>query len=142
MRPPPRQRFDSTMAEATHVLGAMHLKSGRLAQACDCLYEALNLATLCEGSASLLTAEILEDLALAHLRKRFGIVTQEPVLLPGSVADNIRYGRPSATQSEVEEAARAADYSRFEPRFALGREAWPARPPSDFCHGPGRILRS
>jgi ABC-type multidrug transport system fused ATPase/permease subunit len=36
-----------------------------------------------------------------------GIVLQDPVLFSGTIAHNIRYGRPDATQEEVEEAARA-----------------------------------
>ncbi|MEV4747634.1 peptidase domain-containing ABC transporter [Streptosporangium sp. NPDC049248] len=42
------------------------------------------------------------------LRRRFGVVTQEPALFTGSIADNIALGDPGATLSEVEEAARLA----------------------------------
>ena len=38
--------------------------------------------------------------------RQIGVVDQEPVLFAGSIADNIRYGVPSATEEEVEEAAR------------------------------------
>nr|WP_165436447.1 ABC transporter ATP-binding protein [Amycolatopsis suaedae] len=44
---------------------------------------------------------------LAGLRHRLGVVPQEAHLFSGTVADNIRYGRPSATDAEVEAAARA-----------------------------------
>lgn len=44
----------------------------------------------------------------ASLRRRIAIVPQETVLFAGSVADNIRWGKPDATDAEVEEAARAA----------------------------------
>lgn len=37
---------------------------------------------------------------------QIGVVDQEPVLFAGSIADNIRYGVPSATNEQVEEAAR------------------------------------
>lgn len=37
---------------------------------------------------------------------QIGVVDQEPVLFAGSVAENIRYGVPSATNEQVEEAAR------------------------------------
>ena len=56
-------------------MGLMHLKSGRVSQACDTIFEALSLVTLCEGTASLLTAEILEDLALAHAQKHVEILS-------------------------------------------------------------------
>lgn len=35
-----------------------------------------------------------------------GVVDQEPVLFSGSIADNIRYGVPDASQEDVENAAR------------------------------------
>lgn len=44
----------------------------------------------------------------AVLRRHFAYVEQEPTMFAGSVADNIRFGKPDATQAEVEEAARAA----------------------------------
>ncbi len=40
------------------------------------------------------------------LHRQMGIVAQEPFLFPGTVADNIRFGRPDATDVEVEQAAR------------------------------------
>jgi ATP-binding cassette subfamily B protein len=48
------------------------------------------------------------DLALADLRERIGLVPQDPVLFSTSARENIRYGRPGATDAEVEAAARAA----------------------------------
>jgi ATP-binding cassette subfamily B protein len=44
----------------------------------------------------------------AALRRRFAYVEQEPVIFAGTVADNIRFGRPDATRAEIEAAARAA----------------------------------
>jgi len=44
---------------------------------------------------------------LTAFRRRLGIVGQEPFLFAGSLRDNIAYGRPSATDAEVEAAARA-----------------------------------
>ncbi|WP_374194990.1 ABC transporter ATP-binding protein [Amycolatopsis sp. 195334CR] len=44
---------------------------------------------------------------LTSLRGRMGVVPQEAHLFSGTVADNVRYGRPSATDAEVEAAVRA-----------------------------------
>ncbi|MFE0027552.1 ABC transporter ATP-binding protein [Amycolatopsis sp. NPDC059021] len=44
---------------------------------------------------------------LSGLRGRMGVVPQEAHLFSGTVADNVRYGRPSATDAEVEAAVRA-----------------------------------
>lgn len=47
------------------------------------------------------------------LSRQVGVVEQEPVLFGGTVADNIRYGRPNASQEEVESAAAVANASSF-----------------------------
>jgi len=44
---------------------------------------------------------------LAGYRHRLGVVPQEASLFPGTVADTIAYGRPDATEAEIEAAARA-----------------------------------
>ncbi len=48
----------------------------------------------------------IRALDLASLRSHLGFVTQVPFLFNGTVADNIRYGRPDAGEDEVERAAR------------------------------------
>jgi subfamily B ATP-binding cassette protein MsbA len=47
------------------------------------------------------------------LLRQVAVVTQEPFLFDGSIADNIRYGRRDATDAEVREAARAAHVDEF-----------------------------
>ncbi len=47
------------------------------------------------------------------LRARLGLVAQEPMIFSASVAENIRYGRPEATDAQVLEAARAAAAAEF-----------------------------
>ncbi|THA97834.1 ABC transporter ATP-binding protein [Streptomyces sp. LRa12] len=49
----------------------------------------------------------LRDLDLTSYRHRLGVVPQEAYLFPGTVRDAIAYGRPDATDAEVEAAARA-----------------------------------
>ncbi|MFD7095221.1 ABC transporter ATP-binding protein [Streptomyces xanthophaeus] len=49
----------------------------------------------------------LRDLDLTEYRHRLGVVPQEPYLFPGTVRDAIAYGRPAASDAEVEAAARA-----------------------------------
>jgi ATP-binding cassette subfamily B protein len=49
-----------------------------------------------------------------------GTVSQEPVLFSGTIADNVRYGRPGATDAEVEAAARSANAHEFVARFPQG----------------------
>ncbi|HET9076808.1 MAG TPA: ABC transporter ATP-binding protein [Acidimicrobiales bacterium] len=49
----------------------------------------------------------LRDMDLSAYRSRLGYVPQEPHLFSGTIRDNIAYGRPDATDAEVEAAARA-----------------------------------
>lgn len=49
----------------------------------------------------------------AELRKRFAYVEQDPVMFSGTVAENIRFGKPEASEAEVEAAARAALVHEF-----------------------------
>ncbi|WOS66515.1 ABC transporter ATP-binding protein [Sinorhizobium fredii] len=55
----------------------------------------------------------IADVTQASLRQQIAIVQQEPVLFHRSLAENIAYGRPGATQHEVEEAARLASAHDF-----------------------------
>jgi len=50
----------------------------------------------------------LSTVTLRSLRSQIGIVTQEPVIFPGTIAENIAYGLPRATREQVEAAARQA----------------------------------
>lgn len=49
----------------------------------------------------------------ASLRSQIAIVQQEPILFHRSLAENISYGRPDATQSQIERAARLANAHEF-----------------------------
>jgi ATP-binding cassette, subfamily B, multidrug efflux pump len=55
----------------------------------------------------------IRDLSLSDLRPRVGVAMQEAVLFSGTIRDNIRYGRPDATDDEVVEAAKAAQAHHF-----------------------------
>ena len=53
----------------------------------------------------LLDGQDVAELRRSEVRQALGVVTQEPYLFAGTVAENIRYGRLSATDAEVREAA-------------------------------------
>jgi len=55
----------------------------------------------------------LRDISLSDVRRNVAAVLQETLVFDGTIADNIRWGRPDATQSDIERAARAADVHRF-----------------------------
>ncbi len=64
----------------------------------------------------------LRELSEQELRAHIGIVPQETQLFSGSVLENIRYGRPNASDEEVEGAARAANAHDFIAAFPDGYE--------------------
>jgi ATP-binding cassette subfamily B protein len=55
----------------------------------------------------------LRDYRLADLRNQFSIVLQEPVLFSTTIAENIAYGRPGATEEQIVAAAKAANAHDF-----------------------------
>ncbi|SFE93292.1 ATP-binding cassette, subfamily B [Sulfitobacter brevis] len=55
----------------------------------------------------------LRDLARSAFRRSVALVPQDPVIFAASAADNIRFGRPEATDAEVEAAARTAAAHEF-----------------------------
>jgi len=65
-----------------------------------------------DGSVTLDGVEV-RSLALKDLRGAIAIVPQDPVIFSGSIADNIRFGKPDASDAEVKEAARAARVDHF-----------------------------
>jgi ATP-binding cassette subfamily B protein len=62
----------------------------------------------------------LRELDPAWLRRLVGVVSQEPVLFSTSIAENVRYGRPGATDAEVRDAVRAANAEGFVSAFPDG----------------------
>jgi len=61
-----------------------------------------------EQGGILLDGHDLRDISLTSLNRQFALVDQETTLFNDTIANNIRYGRPDASDAEVEAAARAA----------------------------------
>ncbi|MBI5813713.1 MAG: ATP-binding cassette domain-containing protein [Meiothermus silvanus] len=62
----------------------------------------------------------IRDLTLYDLRSNIALVPQETQLFSGTVAENIRYGKPGASDAEVIEAAKAANAHEFITSFPDG----------------------
>jgi ATP-binding cassette subfamily B multidrug efflux pump len=78
-----------------------------------------SIASLCmrfydvSGGAIRLDGTDIRDVTQRSLRRQTGMVTQDSFLFAGTMADNIRFGRPGAAQAEVEAAARLANAHEF-----------------------------
>jgi ATP-binding cassette subfamily B protein len=59
----------------------------------------------------------------AELRRHIGLVAQDPVIFSGTIADNIRYGRPEASDAKVREAAEAAAAAEFIEMLPMGYQS-------------------
>ncbi|MBV9542443.1 MAG: ATP-binding cassette domain-containing protein, partial [Alphaproteobacteria bacterium] len=64
----------------------------------------------------------LADLDPTELRKHIAVVAQDSVIFSGTIADNIRYGRPEASDEEVRRAAEAAAAAEFIDKLPSGYE--------------------
>jgi len=76
-----------------------------------------------EGRVTLDGVDV-RDLPLDTLRSWLGVVPQETVLFSGTIRDNIRYGRPDASDEEVLAAAQAAQAHDFVMGFPDGYDTW------------------
>lgn len=66
-----------------------------------------------EAGAVRIDGQDVRDISLASLRRNIGVVQQDVYLFAGTIADNLRYGRPEAGFAEIVAAARAADAHDF-----------------------------
>lgn len=75
-----------------------------------------------QSGSVLLDGIDIRDINVHYLRSLIGYVGQEPTLFATSIAGNIKYGRPNATQEEIEAAAKMANAHDFIMSFPDGYE--------------------
>jgi subfamily B ATP-binding cassette protein MsbA len=76
-----------------------------------------------DGGAIMLDGRDIRDITLTSLRAQIALVTQEPFLFDDTVGANIAYARPSASQAQIEAAARAAAAHEFVMEIPGGYDA-------------------
>jgi ATP-binding cassette subfamily B multidrug efflux pump len=99
--------------ETVAVLGATGAGKSSLVHLIPRFYD------VCGGRVTLDGTDV-RDLPLGQLRARIGVALQEAVLFGGTIRDNIRYGRPDASDEEVVAAARVAQAHDFVMSFPDG----------------------
>lgn len=72
----------------------------------------------------LVDGQDIREFNVQSLRRQVGIVMQDNILFSGTIADNIKYGRPGATHEEVVQAAEAANAHEFITKLPQGYETW------------------
>jgi len=73
-----------------------------------------------DGGAIRVDGHDLRELQLRSYRRQLGVVLQDPFLFAGTIADNIRFAHPDATDAEVEDVSRAVGVDRIARRFEGG----------------------
>ncbi|HYO77653.1 MAG TPA: ABC transporter ATP-binding protein, partial [Thermoanaerobaculia bacterium] len=94
--------FDVRAGETLGVVGPSGAGKSTLVNLAARLYDPTSGAVLFDGVD-------LRAFRLADVHDKIAIVTQDPFLFTTSIRDNIRRGRPEASDAEIEEAARAAE---------------------------------
>ena len=65
------------------------------------------------GGRIAIDGQDIREVTLKSLREQMAIVSQDPILFSGTLAENLRYGKPNATEEEIRKAARAAFADEF-----------------------------
>jgi ABC-type multidrug transport system fused ATPase/permease subunit len=73
-----------------------------------------------DDGAILVDGHDLRELELRSYRRQLGVVLQDPFLFAGTIADNIRFAHPEATDADVGDVARAVGIDRISRRFEEG----------------------
>ncbi len=79
----------------------------------------LGLYAPSSGSVSIM-GEDTTEVGMAHLRAMTAVVFQDAALFSGTIRENIAYGRPDATDAQIEQAARNANAHDFIEKFGDG----------------------
>lgn len=105
--------FEIRPGEVVAVVGESGAGKSSLANLIPRLYDVTSGAVRVDGYD-------VRDVTLSSLRESIGIVPQETILFRGTIRDNIAFGRPEASDAEVEAAARAAHAHDFIMSFPEG----------------------
>jgi len=101
-----RLSFEIKAGEFVALVGPSGVGKSTLCALIPRFYEPAAGAILIDGGD-------IRDVTLASLRRHIGVVQQDVYLFAGTIAENLRYGRPEATEAEIVAAAKAADAHDF-----------------------------
>lgn len=93
-----------------------------------------------DGGRILVDGHDVRQLSRSSLRRQMGLVLQEPLLFGLSVRENVRYGRPQASDAEVEEACRLAHAHTFVEALEAGYDTHLMQDDEQLSHGQRQLL--
>ena len=105
--------FAAEQGQTIGILGATGAGKSTLVHLIPRLYDVTSGRVLVDGTD-------VRDVTQETLRQQIAIVMQNTILFSGTIRDNLRYGRPDATDEEIEEAARMAQAHNFITGFPDG----------------------
>lgn len=105
--------FHARPGETVALVGATGSAKSSLVQLIPRLYDATSGVIEIDGTN-------IQDYSLDELHAHIGMVLQKNELFTGSIADNLKWGKPGASAEEIEEATRAAEAHEFIMSFADG----------------------
>ena len=82
----------------------------------------------------------IRDITRHSLRTSYGMVLQDTWLRSGTIRDNIAYGRPDATQEEIERVAKAVHIHSFIMRLPQGYDTWVTEDGGNISQGQKQLL--
>ena len=82
----------------------------------------------------------IREIKITSLRRQLGLVLQDPFLFSATILENIRYGRPEASQEEVIAAAKIAGAYQFNKRLPQGYETKLSWGGTDLSQGQRQLL--
>lgn len=98
--------IEASRGDTIAIIGATGAGKSTLVQLIPRLYDVTSGAIRVDGKD-------IRELPLIGLRRRIGMILQESFLFTGTIRDNIAFGKPDATQAEIEAAARIAQAHDF-----------------------------
>lgn len=105
--------IEARRGETVAIIGATGSGKTTLVQLIPRLYDVTSGSIQMDG-------QDIRGLPLLELRRRIGMILQESFLFTGTIRDNIAFGKPKATQAEVEAAAKTAQAHDFISRLPGG----------------------
>lgn len=107
--------FQAFPGETVAIIGSTGSGKSTLIKLIPRFYDPCRGTILIDGIAT-------SDYDLTTLRQKIGFVPQKAVLFTGTIAENLRYGKPDATEEEMMRALEIAQAKEFISRLALGLE--------------------